>query len=316
MKTRVFFVSDLHGSDRCFRKFINGGRFYSADVLILGGDISGKTAISILRMPDGTWKCVYAGKEHIMKNHEEVEGMSKSIRDSGYYPYITDEKEVEELTAKPAMIEALFKKLAKDSIGNWIKLAEERLRGSEIKCYISPGNDDPLEIDETLNSSDYVVNPEGKVVNIDGHHQMITVGYTNYTPWHTPRELDEKALGEMIEKLAQQVKGMSNAIFNFHAPPINSLIDQAPKLDEDLKPVIIGGNVVMAPAGSTAVRESIERYQPLVGLHGHIHEARGVVKIGRTTCFNPGSECASGVLRGLILDLEEDRIKSYALTRG
>lgn len=316
MKTRIFFVSDVHGSDRCFRKFINGGRFYSANVLILGGDITGKAVVPVIARPDGTMKCSYAGRDHILKDQKDVDGMLKALRDAGCYPYLTDEKGAEELSARPEMAEGLFKRLAKEGVSNWMKLAEERLKGTAIRCYVSPGNDDPFEIDEALNSSKYVINPEERVVDIDGVHEMITIGYTNRTPWDTPRELDEDELGERIERLAGRVGNMNGAIFNIHAPPIDTLIDQAPRLDSDLRPVLTGGNVVMASAGSTAVRRSIELHQPLVGLHGHIHEARGVVRIGRTTCFNPGSDYGSGVLRGLVLDLEEDRIKSYVLTMG
>lgn len=316
VRTRVFMVTDLHGSMRCFKKFVNAAKFYSASVLILGGDVTGKMIVPLVKQIDGTYKCDYGGQEIIAKSQVEVDGVVKNIQDSGYYPYLTEPKEIEELSAKPELVHQLFIKLMKESLRGWLKIAEERLAGTGVKCFISPGNDDFFEIDEVLNSSSYVINPEEKVVDIDGEHEMITLGYANHTPWNSPREVDEEVLEEKIERMASRVKDMKKAIFNLHVPPINTLIDQAPKLNEDFKPVISGGTLVMISAGSSAVRGCLEKHQPLIGMHGHIHESRGTVKIGKTTCFNPGSEYNSGILRGLLCDLERDSIKSYMLTSG
>jgi hypothetical protein len=315
-ETRIFFVTDVHGSDRCFRKFVNAGKFYNANVLILGGDLTGKMIVPVVSQPDGSRKYTYAGGEHVLRSKEEVDQAVKSIKDMGYYPYLADQKDVEEISSKPELLDRLFKRLMKESIEGWMRLAEERLKGTGIGCYISPGNDDCFEIDEALNSSSYVVNPEQKVLSIDGEHEMITLGYTNHTPWNSPREVDEDVLEEMIEKMAAQVKNMSNAIFSIHIPPIDTPIDQAPKLDETLRPVLSGGQPVMTSAGSVSVRKAVEKYQPLVGFHGHVHESRGVVKIGRTLCLNPGSEYNYGTLRGLLCNLDGDKIKSYVLTSG
>ena len=316
MKSRIFFVTDVHGSDRCFRKFVNAGKFYGASILILGGDITGKMIVPLVDQEDGTRACDYGGSMRILKSKQEVDDMVKTLKDSGYYPYFAGKKEVEELQAKPAMVHNLFRDLMKESIRGWMSLAEERLKGTGIKCYVSPGNDDFFEIDEALDSATYVVNPEEKVVDVDGEHEMITLGYANHTPWNSPREVDEDVLAQKIEKMASGVKNMSTAIFNTHVPPIDTLIDQAPKLDENLKPVTTGGTLVMISAGSSAVRNSIKAHQPLVGFHGHVHESRGTVKIGRTMCFNPGSEYNSGFLRGLLCELDKDKVKSHLLTSG
>jgi Icc-related predicted phosphoesterase len=190
------------------------------------------------------------------------------------------------------------------------------LTGTGIKCFVSPGNDDFFEIDAVLSSGKHVADPEGRVVTIDGKHEMVTLGYANRTPWNSPREVDEGALQQKIDGLAEKVKRMEMAIFNLHVPPINTTIDQAPKLDENLKPIVSGGSPVMISAGSPAVRRSIERYQPLLGLHGHIHESRGMVKIGRTMCFNPGSEYGAGILDGVLCEIDGDAIQSYLLTAG
>ena len=210
----------------------------------------------------------------------------------------------------------LFKRLMIERLKSWIALADERLAGTGTKCYISPGNDDYFEIDEVLDSGRHVTNPEGKVVEIGGRHEMITLGYANRTPWDSPREVDENALQKKIDGMAEKVKEMPCAVFNIHVPPIGTPIDQAPRLDKELKPVVSGGEVVMVSAGSSAVRDSIKRYQPLIGLHGHIHESRGMVKIGRTVCLNPGSEYSTGILRGVLCELDEDAVRSYLLTSG
>ena len=314
--TRVYFVTDVHGSERCFRKFVNAGKFYGVNVLVLGGDITGKMIVPFVTQPDGSNVCNYGGEEIMLKSQEETDKMLKKVRDSGYYPHITDSKEMQELQADRTKVDRLFERLMKESVQRWMELADERLRGTGITCYISPGNDDSFAIDEALNSGDYVINPEEKVVDLDSEHEMITMGHTNHTPWKSPREVDEDVLAEKIEKMAGQVRNMKRAVFNLHVPPIGTTIDQAPMLDPTFKPVVSGGQILMTSAGSTAVRKSIEKYQPLAGIHGHIHESRGVVKIGRTLWVNPGSEYNSGILRGLLCELDGDRVKSYVLTSG
>jgi uncharacterized protein len=316
VRTKVFFVSDVHGSDRCFRKFVNAGKFYDAGVLILGGDVTGKAIVPMVRMADGTVKVREGSADRLLKSESEVEELKKSVADAGNYPYVADSREFQELAAKPELVVGLFKRLMVERLRSWIALADERLAGTGIKCYISPGNDDYFEIDEVLSSGKQVTNPEGKVVEIDGQHEMITLGYTNRTPWNSPREVDEDVLRKKIDAMVEKVRRMQDAVFNIHVPPVGTPIDQAPKLDKDLKPEVSGGEIVMTSVGSSAVRDCIEKYQPLVGLHGHIHESRGVVKIGRTTCFNPGSEYGSGILKGVLCELDDDAIRSYLLTSG
>jgi Icc-related predicted phosphoesterase len=308
-------VTDVHGSDRCFRKFINAGKFYGANVLILGGDITGKMIVPIVTQADGTSTCSF-GKEQVIRSKDELDLTMKAVRDSGSYPFLTNAKEAEEISADPDLQVPLFKSLMREGIQGWMRLAEERLKGTGITCYISPGNDDYFEIDEILDSSSYVVNPERKVVDIGGGHEMITLGFTNHTPWDSPREVDEADLERMIEQMAREVKDPSTAIYNVHVPPIDTPIDKAPKLDGELRPVTAGGQSVMISAGSSAVRKKIEEHQPLLGVHGHIHESRGMVKLGRTLCANPGSDYGFGNLNGFLCEIEKDRVVSHTLTQG
>jgi len=204
-----------------------------------------------------------------------------------------------------------------DGVKRWVGIAEERLKGTDVKVYISPGNDDRFDIDEVLKTTNSNIYPEDQVISIDDHHEMITSGWANPTPWNSPREVNEEELLKKFEAMCSEVKNMENAIFNLHVPPKDTPLDLAPELDPTLKPVVRGGGgVSMIHVGSTATRQVIEKYKPLLGLHGHIHESRGFVKIGRTLCINPGSEYGEGILRGAVINVDEKGVKSYILTQG
>jgi Icc-related predicted phosphoesterase len=316
-RTRIFYATDIHGSEDCFRKFLAAAREYKPNVLILGGDITGKMIIPIVAETQSEWTTTFLGERLTMQNETEVQAVEKKIRAIGYYTYRAPRKEAEEIQTDQERVEALFSQLIRESIGSWIKLAEERLKDSETKCYISPGNDDTFAIDSIIESSHYVLYPEGKVVMIDDQHEMISSGYSNMTPWKCPRDITEDELGAKIEGMCSRVRDMERCIFNLHCPPYNSGLDQAPKLDKDLNPSVQpGGGFEMAPAGSVAVRDAIQKHQPLLGLHGHIHESKGTFKFGRTLCLNPGSEYAERILRGVLLDLEGNRVKDFMFTSG
>ncbi len=316
MKTRIFFVTDLHASDKCFRKFINAAKFYHADALILGGDVTGKVLVPIVKGKDGKYSLSLFGKQTTV-GEERLEDCKSKLRDAGQYYFVSTEAEVAELNADKRKVEKMFNENILSLLKSWISLANERLRGTRVKCFISPGNDDRFEIDEVLKDSGSVVNPENRVVEIADHYEMITLGFTNPTPWNSPREVSEERLGEMIESLAGQLDNPGRAIFNLHVPPYGTGIDRAPAVDAELRYVKQRmGALKMISAGSTSVRYSIEKLQPLVGLHGHIHESKGFIKLGNTLCLNPGSEYSEGILRGALLDLEDGRVKEFLLTSG
>lgn len=314
-KTRIFFTTDLHGSERCFRKFVSAGKFYDANVLIVGGDITGKMIIPIVYQGDASFTAELFGVKRLVKQEKDLLALEDDIRNSGFYPYRTDPEEMK-LLADENTIDELFSRVMVETLERWVRLAEKHLRNTGVKCFIMPGNDDRLVVDHVIEESDFVVNPEGKVVCIDDFHEMISTGYANITPFDCPRDIPEEELAKKIEAMASQVKDMRNCIFNFHCPPYDTQLDPAPKLDQNLKPIVRGGNVVMYPAGSSSVRSAIEKYQPLLGLHGHIHESRGIFRIGRTICLNPGSEYTEGYLRGAIVNLDRDKVESYTLTSG
>jgi len=314
--TLVYFTTDVHGSERCFNKFVNAGAFYKADVLILGGDLTGKMIIPLVQQGDGSHLAHFLGSDQTVRGQEELQALVKKIRHAGYYPYITDQAEMDELNASREKVDALFNRLMGETMERWLTIAEEKLKPTGVRCYVTPGNDDRPIIDEVLSHSRYVENLEGKVIQLDEHHEMISTGWTNKTPWNSPRETTEEDLKRRIEAMASKVQRMETCLFNVHCPPIDTGLDSAPKLDEDLKQVTLGGSPVMISAGSTAVREAILKYQPLLALHGHIHESKGVCSLGRTLCFNPGSEYGEGILRGVLVKLSKKGYGHYLFTQG
>ena len=314
--TKLFFATDLHGSEKCYLKFVNAGKFYKANILIMGGDVTGKLLIPVIKEPNGHYWPTFLESRHTASGEKELQDLLRDIRFSGYYPYVTNAEQLRQMQTDETKVHEVFVKAMLDVFRNWIHLAEERLKGTGIKIYITGGNDDLPEMKDILRESDYVIDPEDRVVTLDDKHEMISEGWSNPTPWKTPRECSEDELWTKIEKMTSQVTDMKNCVFNLHVPPIDSGLDTCPKLDANLKPVIVGGEMEMMAGGSTSVRKAVETYQPLLGLHGHIHEAKGFVKIGSTLCLNPGSEYGEGLLRGALLNIDEKGVKSYLLTRG
>lgn len=316
MAYRIFFTTDIHGSDRCFRKFINAAKFYNAQVIILGGDMTGKAVVPVLKEGDGTYRASIANNDrHVTEG--ELEALLEEIRFNGFYPYITSSGELSEIEANPTEKTRLFQTAIRESLIRWLALAEERLRPLQTKVYISPGNDDDFSVDEILNSSTFVINPEEKIVEVGPAMSMLSFGYTNPTPWNSPRELPEAQLSARLTPLAEKLPYDGISIYNVHVPPIDTPIDQAAQLDSNFKPVVRGGHVNMIGAGSTTVRDLIMKYQPTVGLHGHIHESAGAIRLGKTICINPGSEYSDGILRGCLLTIDEKKKKvAYQLTMG
>lgn len=316
-RTTIFFATDIHGSERCFIKFINAAKFYRANVLILGGDITGKAMVPIVRQSNGTgYRATFLGQTHLLESEEATVAFERQVRHAGAYPFRTTPEEVAAMETDRTLVDRLFTRLMVESVQRWCDIAEGRLRGSGVRCFIDAGNDDEPEIVEVLKQSSYVEMPEGRVVMIDEEHQMISSGFANTTPWHAPRDIPDEELSTFIASMASQLHAPERAVFNIHVPPYATGLDIAPLLDDNLKPVVVAGEVATGPVGSKAVRAAIERYQPLVSLHGHIHESRGVNRIGRTTCINPGSEYGDGNLRAALVNIKGSKLLSYQLITG
>ena len=314
-RIRIFYVSDMHGSERCFRKFINGATAYKADILILGGDVAGKAIQPITRRAGGRYACHFHGSDYDVGPGDGLDELERLIADRGFYAYRADPGEMDDLTSAGAL-DDLFLKLMKDRLAGWTRLADERLRPLGKQIYWMLGNDDPEQLAGVLDSAPWGVNVDNKVLPISDDHELMSLGYSNITPWRSPREASEDTLAKMLEELRVQVKAPERAVFNLHVPPYDTGIDQAPVLDANLQVQTALGQVKLAPAGSTAVRALIESMQPLLGLHGHIHEAHGFRKLGRTLVVNPGSDYATGSLDGALVTLERDQVKAHQFVRG
>lgn len=309
----MYYASDIHGSDVLWRKFINAGRFYKADILVMGGDIAGKAVVPIVSLNGG----FRVGEDPGLVDADAAMAAEKRIRDRGFYPWRASQDDVASVHGDEQATEALFRDVMVESLERWLAFADERLAGTGIPLYVMLGNDDDPFLQEVLSAAKTAVDPEDIVVDLPDGFQMISCGYANPTPWHTIRELPEDQLGVRIESSIQKLADPSRSIFNLHVPPINTPLDRAPELDDSLKPVVRGGAIQIAPAGSRAVRELIERYQPALALHGHIHESRGITRIGRTVCINPGSEYGEGILHGALVVLDRKKgVRTYQLVSG
>lgn len=319
-QTTIFYATDLHGSTICFKKFINAAVYYTnkgrpIDVVIMGGDVAGKLIVPIIR-ENGHHKSYLTGMDYDMTTDDELAAFHKSCDTLGVYPCTFEPDEYQAFAGDKARQDALFHEVVLARLREWVEFAEARLEGQPFSCYLNPGNDDFFEVDEILKGSGKLIMPEGRCLRIDDDHEMISSGFANITPFHCPRDLPEERLLEKLEEMAPQVEDMSRCVFNFHVPPYASGIDDAPALDDQLRPQIGPQGVVTEPVGSTSVRAMIEKYQPLLALHGHIHESRGQASIGRTLCLNPGSEYSEGILRGLIVTIQGDKVANHQMTSG
>ncbi|HEY7522542.1 MAG TPA: hypothetical protein VH720_02650 [Candidatus Limnocylindrales bacterium] len=311
---RIFFATDIHGSEVCWRKFLNAGAFHKADVLIMGGDMTGKAMVPIVKAVSG-WDLKLQEQPHHLDTDDELAAMEKRISDRGYYPVRLTQDEVDAWAADSTLVDARFKAEMLRGVERWMALATEKLAGSAIRCIVSPANDDMFEIDPIIAAAERVDLGEANTIQLDGH-ALVSTGWANPTPWKTFRELPEDELRARIDGLMSTVDEPAKAIFNFHAPPYGSNLDSAPKLDEDMN--YVAGGQALVPVGSHAVRASIMAYGPVLSLHGHIHEGRGAVKIGRTLAVNPGSSYEDGVLQAAIVDLDPKKgeVKRYLLING
>jgi uncharacterized protein len=309
--TRVYYASDIHGSAVLWRKFLAAADVYRAGVLIMGGDVTGKVVVPIVEEPDGFHVSMY-GKEEVVAP-DAVDDLEDRIRAGGMYPHRMTREQV----AAVAQLgedekEEWFAGVMRETFDGWLALADERLNGS-TRVFVMPGNDDPSGVDDAIEAAAKVEACDGRIVEFDGH-PMISFGYSNRTPFDSPREVDEDELYRRVSALADQVGDMSRAVFNLHVPPYDSSLDTAPALTDDLEVIMEGSAPKLIPVGSTAVRELIERYQPLLTLHGHVHESPGATHIGRTLCINPGSDYHTGRISGCLIRLQGDQAKHQFVT--
>ncbi len=314
---RLYVVSDIHASEKAWRKMLNAARMgvYKADVVLYAGDLTGKAMVPVVRTDDG-YEAEIAGRVRVARTEHELEVLEQDIANLGYYVFHTTHDEIEALRADPEALDQRFKREIKARVRRWMALAAERMDASGVPIYIIPGNDDPYDIDEALATSTYCQNVDGRVVDIPGELQVVGSGKSNPTPWHTPREVPDDDFREELTKLADEARDPRRTIFLIHCPPHASGLDTAPLLDENLRPTASAGDLLRGPVGSTGVRQAIEEFRPLLGLHGHIHESGGEAKIAHTICLNPGSEAAFGILRGFLVDVGPDGVERAFRVEG
>ena len=315
-EVKMFFASDLHGSNVCFKKFINGAQFYGADVLVLGGDLTGKAVIPIAEQADGTFLAFQHGRSVKIDGKSELDEFVKRQGNMGFYPAVMSEAEYQRLRNDPEAQADLFKRLVLERVREWAALAEQKLKGTEIPLVAIPGNDDFAEIDEILTQSPRFDFHEMQVCEFMGGYQMLYCGGSTPTPWDTEREYTEAQYVTRFSELLPQVRDMSRCIFNVHVPPFGTTLDACPKLDENLQVVYEMGLPVQTHAGCQTLVDVIKEHQPLLGLHGHVHEGRAKINIGKTICINPGSVYPEGILQGAMITLQEGAVARVSLTQG
>ena len=318
MATRIYIASDLHAAEKAWRKFLNAikGNVYHADVALLAGDLTGKAIVPIIASGD-TYETELLGVRRRARGEQELATLRRDIADVGFYSFVTSSEEADRLAGDEAGRVELLERLMTERVNEWMALATERLSGGSVPLYLIPGNDDEFTIDQALATPGHLpVNADGRVLDIPGGLQLLASGWSNNTPWNTPREESEEALYARLDALAQQVRDPRRAIFMIHVPPYDSGLDEAPLLDENLRPTISAGDVLRGPVGSTAVRRIIEAYQPLLSVHGHIHESGGERRIGETLAINPGSEANHGILRGYLIDIGKKGVELAQRVEG
>jgi Icc-related predicted phosphoesterase len=315
----IFHVADIHGSDLCFRKWLSAGRFYGADVLVIGGDLTGKVLLPIY--PHGRadrWTATWKARQIVLETRREVDELIAAARNEGAYGYVTTQEEMTAIRDSPDLEREVFTRLKLDALAAWIRLADDRLTDGRVRALVMAGNDDPPEIDDVLRSGRVLEDIGGQVVELASGVSMASVGESTPTPWHTPRELPDADLGRKVEEVIGSLPANDVAIWNLHMPPHATGIDEAPELDSSLRVQYTGsGEPRMRPVGSTTIRDLIERHQPALGLHGHIHEGRGRYRLGQTVGANPGSQYQDGVLMGVLVRVSSTKgVRDLAFTAG
>jgi Icc-related predicted phosphoesterase len=315
---RLYIVSDIHASEKAWRKMLNAARMrlYGADVVLYAGDLTGKALVPVVERDDGSFEAEFLGRMRVARNEGELAELEQDIANLGYYVAHLPQEEIERLRGDPEALHQLFVTEIRGRVDAWMGLAAERMEDSGVPIYLIPGNDDPYEIDDVLERSSYCRNVDGRVEDLPGNLQVIGSGKSNRTPWSTPREVGDDDFLQEITKLADEATDPSRTVLLTHCPPHASGLDTAPLLDADLRPKVSAGDLLRGPVGSTGVRQAIEAFQPLLGVHGHIHESGGETRIGRTVCLNPGSEAAFGILRGYIVDVGPGGIERMFRVEG
>ena len=233
---RVFFATDIHGSETCWRKFLNSGAHYEADVMILGGDMTGKALVPVIHDGGDRWHGTLQEQRRELSGEAEVAAFEQDVIRRGYYPFRTTPDDLAELEADTERLDDLFHKEMLGTVERWMEMAAKKLDGQPQRVFVCPGNDDQFDVDEILAAATRVELAEGQVVEV-GDYQMASTGWSNVTPWNTYREEPEDVLLERIRSVTSHLTNPhERVILNLHCPPYASGLDDAPGLKDDLNP--------------------------------------------------------------------------------
>lgn len=299
---KILFLSDIHGSNEVFNKALSATIKYNIDVLIISGDLSGKDIRPIIE-DKNKYIIEYNGeRKTIQKN--SIPKYETDLSNSGHYFFHTSKDEFSKLAKEPARIFNILDKKITERIEQWILQIINKINLEKTTVVLSPGNDDLFAIDKLLLKYENKGIKTGlnQPVKVGGF-EIVSLDYSNPTPWNTARELPEKKLKRLISEKVKKIKNFERAIFNFHCPPFNTRLDIAPEIDKNFKYVVNPGSKNMIHVGSLAIREAIEKYQPILSLHGHVHESQGFEYFGSTLALNPGSEYEKGILIANIIEI-------------
>lgn len=313
---RILYGSDFHGSDVVFRKFLAASMQYKAEILIVGGDVTGKAMVPVIHQGHGRYTGSWFGKQETANTPQELEKIKKNISTVGFYPIILEKEEADELESDPGKMAERFECEMCQRVREWMTLAEEKLNPLGATLYFMAGNDDLMSIDQVVSEFHHIRNPDMTRFEVEGGYEIVGCSNSNMTPWACARDIEEDELTAKLNNLAGIIQNPDQTIAVLHVPPYGSGLDTCPELDKNLKIITEGGQVVMKSAGSTAVKSFIEKVQPMLSLHGHIHESPGHVRIGRTLAINAGSEYAEGIMKAAIINLENGKVKGHLLISG
>ena len=217
------------------------------------------------------------------------------------------------MESDPDKMGARFEQEMSNRVREWMKLAEEKLVPQNITLYFMAGNDDLYSIDQVVAEFEHIRNPDMKHFEMDGGYEVVGLSNANLTPWLCARDVEEQELARKLDEITAMIQKPEQTIAVIHVPPFSSGLDTCPDLDKNLKIITQGGQVVMKSAGSPAVKAFIEKVQPMLSLHGHIHESPGHFHNGRTLMINAGSEYAEGIMKAAIVNLENGKVKGHLL---
>ena len=314
---RLFFSVDVHGAESVWRKWLRVPEIYGVEAMLLCGDLTGKSMVPMIDQGGSKYRAFYFGRNWELSGEKELAEMERRIQDAGAYTLRCGPDEVKDLQQDPAKVEEMMMDMITGRIRAWMEMLLEAVDITKVDTIVMPGNDDDPEVDDVIKSfrEKGIRWCLGGVTEVLGV-KMISLDYVNPTPWDTPREDSEKGLRKRIDNLVDKLDDPRKAIFNLHAPPYGTMLDLAPELDANKKPVTVAGQVNFVHVGSKAVREALEKYQPMIGLHGHIHESSGHDRIGDTTVVNPGSEYGEGILRGYIVEIADSKVVNQWKVEG